>query len=316
MKRKKSLIVLMILGILLSVGSPASAAFWEMNGNTFTHDPTLIKEDNYWYQFYTGEGLKVSQAGDNMNWREVPQIFPEPLSWWSDYVPNQNYNDVWAPDIQYYNGKYWLYYSVSEFGENTSAIGLMSADRIDAGNWRDEGMVINSSSSDNFNALDPNLVIDENGEPWLAFGSFWSGLKVTKLDPATMKPNGGAYHSIAARPNNNDAIENPNITYKDGYYYLFTSIDKCCDGVNSTYKITVGRSENITGPYYDKNGVNMLYGGGTIFDGGNERFPGVGGQFVYNNNIFVRHAYDADDNGVPKLLINDLYWDNQGWPRY
>lgn len=213
------------------------------------------------------------------------------------YVPNHEPHQ-WAPDISYYNGRYWLYYSVSSFGSNTSAIGLASTDRISSGQWRDDGLVIRSTSSDQFNAIDPDLVIDKDGNPWLSFGSFWSGIKLTRLDKNTMKPTGSLY-SIASRPNNGGAVEAPNITYKDGYYYLFVSFDSR-KGVDSTYKIAYGRSTSITGPYYDKSGKNMMNGGGTILDSGNDRWKGPGHQDVLNNSILVRHAYDALDNGVSK----------------
>ncbi|PWU67636.1 arabinan endo-1,5-alpha-L-arabinosidase [Gracilibacillus dipsosauri] len=296
-----------------------SADFWDISGDTMLHDPSITQEGSTWWAFGTGEvdknGVRVLRSFDGSNWHATPVIFPQPLSWWSTYVPLHASNQ-WAPDIQYYNGRYWLYYSVSSFGSNNSLIGLTSTDSIVSGNWRDDGLVIRSTTADNFNAIDGDLVIDENGQPWLSFGSFWSGIKLTKLDPNTMKPTGQIY-SIAARPNVSDhAIEAPNITYKDGYYYLFVSFDHCCRGVDSDYKIAYGRSKNITGPYYDKNGVNMLNGGGTILDAGNERWIGPGHQDVYNNNVIVRHAYDANNNGAPRLLINDLYWDSNGWPTY
>lgn len=175
-------------------------------------------------------------------------------------------------------------------------------------------LVIRSTSSNNYNAIDPELTFDKDGNPWLAFGSFWSGIKLTKLDKSTMKPTGSLY-SIAARPNNNGALEAPTLTYQNGYYYLMVSFDKCCNGVNSTYKIAYGRSKSITGPYLDKSGKSMLDGGGTILDSGNDQWKGPGGQDIVNGNILVRHAYDANDNGTPKLLINDLNW-SSGWPSY
>ncbi|MDL4841771.1 glycoside hydrolase family 43 protein [Aquibacillus rhizosphaerae] len=305
--------------MLLMLVPIASADFWEVTGDTMLHDPSITQEGNTWWAFGTGEvnqnGIRVLRSDDGSNWNATPVIFPEPLSWWSRYVPNHESNQ-WAPDVQYYNGRYWVYYSVSSFGSNNSLIGLTSTESINSGNWRDDGLVIRSTTSDNYNAIDGDLVIDENGEPWLSFGSYWSGIKLTKLDSNTMKPT-GQIHSIAARPNVSDhAIEAPNITYKDGYYYLFVSFDHCCQGVDSDYKIAYGRSENITGPYYDKNGINMLNGGGTILDAGNNRWIGPGHQDVYNNNIIVRHAYDANNDGAPRLLINDLYWDSNGWPRY
>jgi arabinan endo-1,5-alpha-L-arabinosidase len=192
------------------------------------------------------------------------------------YVPNHEPHQ-WAPDISYYNGRYWLYYSVSSFGSNTSAIGLASTDRISSGQWRDDGLVIISTAGDQFNAIDPDLVIDNNGNPWLSFGSFWTGIKLTRLDKNTMKPTGSLY-SIALKADNGGAVEAPSITYKNGYYYLFVSFDKCCQGVNSTYKIAYGRSTKITGPYYDKSGKKMTEGGGTILDSGNDQWKGRAAQ--------------------------------------
>lgn len=311
-KRKVWFTVLLALFLVVSAVIPASAAFWNLTGYTTAHDPSIIKEGNSWYVFYTGQGIQVSRSDNGTYWYQVPQIFLSPLSWWHLYVPKQNYNDVWAPDVKLYNGRVWVYYSISSFGSNTSAIGLVSASSVGAGSWRDDGLVLRTTSSDNYNAIDPNLVIDAAGNPWLAFGSWWSGIKITKLDKNTMKPTGTIY-SIASR---SGGIEGAFVTYRNGYYYLFASIDHCCQGVNSDYKIVVGRATNITGPYYDKNGVNMMNGGGTIFDAGNVRWKGPGGQSVYNNNLLVRHAYDAYDNGNPKLLISDLYWDSQGWPTY
>ncbi|MFD2699533.1 glycoside hydrolase family 43 protein [Paenibacillus shunpengii] len=317
MKKLKKWLLTAALATSVSVfglSSPGFAAFWNLTGDIGVHDPSIIKEGNSWYTFSTGQGIQVLKSDNGTNWYRVPQIFLSPPSWWSTYVPNQTHNDVWAPDIHEYNGRVWLYYSISTFGSNQSAIGLASASSVGAGQWRDDGLVLRTTTSNNYNAIDPNLVIDANGEPWLAFGSYWSGIKLTKLDKNTMKPT-GSIHSIAARPSNNGAIEGPSIVYRNGYYYLFASIDTCCQGVNSTYKIVYGRSTSITGPYVDKNGVNMLNGGGTVLDSGNVKWKGPGGQDIYSTNVIVRHAYDADDNGAPKLLINDLNWPN-GWPSY
>lgn len=317
LKKKSKVFYSMCLTLVLavSIAAPSFAAFWNLTGDVGVHDPSIIKENNMWWVFSTGQGIQVKYSSDGLKWTNGVQIFASPLSWWKTYVPNQTTNDIWAPDVHYYNGRYWVYYSISSFGSNTSAIGLVSTDSIIGGKWRDDGLVTRTTSANNYNAIDPNLTLDKDGNPWLAYGSFWGGLKLTKLDPATMKPTGTLY-SIAARPNNGGAIEAPTITYKDGYYYLFASFDSCCKGVNSTYKIAYGRSTSIIGPYVDKNGVSMMNGGGTIMDSGNDRWKGPGHQDVYNNNIIVRHAYDAQDNGAPKMLINDLLWDSNKWPTY
>ncbi|MBD7966619.1 glycoside hydrolase family 43 protein [Paenibacillus gallinarum] len=314
-KGKKWLVAGLLAGSLLGLSSPSFAAFWNVTGDTGVHDPSIIKEGNSWYTFSTGQGIQVLKSDNGTQWYRVPQIFLTPPSWWKTYVPNQTTNDVWAPDIQEYNGRVWLYYSISSFGSNQSAIGLASASSIGAGQWRDDGLVLRTTTSNNYNAIDPNLVIDAAGDPWLVFGSYWSGIKLTKIDKNTMKPT-GSITSIAARPSNSGAIEGPSMVYRNGYYYLFASIDSCCQGVNSTYKMVYGRSKNITGPFVDKNGVDMLNGGGTILDSGNNKWKGPGGQDIYGTNIIARHAYDAEDNGNPKLLISDLNWDSNGWPTY
>lgn len=286
--------------------------FWNLTGNLVSHDPTIIKEGNTWYVMQTGPGIGGKYSTDGLRWNPLPPVFPRPLSWWSRYVPDNRNNDVWAPELKGFNGRVWLYYSISTFGSKRSLIGLASAPSVQSGQWRDEGLVINTTSSDNYNAIDPDLAIDAEGNPWLALGSWNSGIKITRLDPATMKPTGRLV-SIASRPN---GIEAPTVMYRGGYYYLFVSVGKCCAGVDSTYHIVYGRSRNITGPYLDRNGTDMMRGGGTVLDRGNERWVGPGGQDIYGSNVIVRHAYDATDNGTPKMLINTLNWDAAGWPRY
>jgi arabinan endo-1,5-alpha-L-arabinosidase len=158
------------------------------------------------------------------------------------------------------------------------------------------------------------MVLDTNGEPWLVFGSFWSGIKLVKLDPSTMKPPSNYTLTSLAY---NSTIEAPFIVRRSGYFYLFVSFGYCCRGVDSTYNIRVGRSANLTGPYSDKGGASMMSSGGTLIDDGDSRWIGPGHNAVYlsgNTAILVNHAYDAQANGAAKLQIRPLYWDSQGWP--
>jgi arabinan endo-1,5-alpha-L-arabinosidase len=295
-----------------TAGSGGNTYHWPLTGNLGTHDPTLINENGTWWQFQTGVGIygKVSRNG-GLQWDPLPSVLPNGLSWWRTYVPNQSGNDVWAPDVKVYNGRTYLYYSVSTFGSKVSLIGLLSASSIDTGDWRDDGLVIRTTESNDYNAIDPDLVIDANGAPWLSFGSWNTGIKLTRLG-SNMKPTGSLY-SIASR---SGGIEAPAIVLRNGYYYLFVSVGTCCQGVNSTYQIRYGRSTSITGPYVDKSGVSMMNGGGSLLDGGNDRWRGPGGQDIAGTSVIVRHAYDAQDNGNAKLLISNLNWDNDGWPRY
>ena len=179
---------------------------------------------------------------------------------------------------------------------------------------RDELVISTKAGSNDYNAIDPNFTLDASGQPYLVFGSWFSGIKIVKLDKSTMKPT-GSVSTIAKR---SGGIEGPTIFYRDGYYYLFVSIDKCCAGTSSTYKTAYGRATKITGPYVDKNGNKMTDGYSSVLDAGNARWVGPGGQDIYRENgysIIARHAYDASANGAPKLLISDLKFSG-GWPTY
>lgn len=295
----------------------ASAAFWNLTGAVVTHDPSIIKENSTWWIFETGVGLPVKFSANGTAWSQGVRLFANDLAWWNTYVPNGSRDPkVWAPDIHKFGGRTYCYYSISIFGQNTSAIGLTSCSSIAAGDWRDDGVVLSSKAGVNaYNAIDPSLTIDASGNPWLVFGSWFDGIHVVRINPGTMKPTGSIF-SIATR---SGGIEGANIVFANGFYYLFVSIDKCCQGVNSTYKIAYGRATSITGPYTTKSGGAMSSGAATVLDAGNTRWKGPGGQDVYQNGsawLIARHAYDANSNGTPTLLINDLFWDASKWPTY
>ena len=144
--------------------------------------------------------------------------------------------DLWAPDIHFRDGKYWLYYSVSSFGSRVSAIGLATATALNpasgATQWENQGMVVSTNNSSNHNAIDPNVVVDADGAPWLAYGSFWTGLKMIKLDAATGKPAAGA-QLLSIASHSDGGIEAPFIIRHGQYYYQFVSWDKCCVGARA-----------------------------------------------------------------------------------
>ena len=296
------------------------------------HDPVAIEADGKYYIFGTGPGIESAVSEDKVNWTksESPVFDPMP-EWFKREVPKFN-GHIWAPDISFHNGKYYLYYSISSFGSNLSCIGVATNTTLDKNNkqykWEDHGVVIQSvPGRDNWNAIDPNLIFDEKNTPWLSFGSFWGGIKIVKLnDDLISLAEPQEWHTIASRPRNSDlkdaeagngAIEAPFIIKKDGYYYLFVSFDLCCRGARSTYNVRVGRSESVTGPYLDKEGVPMTQGGGTLFIEGNEEFYAIGHNSVYkfdDQYYMFSHGYDAHDRGKPKLLVHILDWDYDGWP--
>jgi len=293
---------------------------WKLSGNLDAHDPVIIKQGDIWYMFTTGVGISMKRSENGTHWENLGKVFRSQPDWHRQMVP-RNDGNLWAPDIFYHQGRYYLYYSVSSFGSNTSVIGLATNVTLDPQNadydWVDGGAVIQSTGADDYNTIDPNVAQDRAGNLWLGFGSFWSGIKLVRLDSETMKPAANpTLVSIASRPGST-AIEAPFIIERNGYYYLFVSFDFCCRGVNSTYKIMVGRSQEITGPYLDKDGNDMVNGGGSLVDAGDSRWIGPGHNSVHQQGhsaILVNHAYDKLNSGRATLQIRPLYWDADGWP--
>lgn len=292
------------------------------------HDPCMIKGDGLYHVFCTsqmreGKGLiHWRTSPDMINWTfkgSVMPVFPE---WVIDEIPDTR--GAWAPDISYVNGRYHLYYCASLFGKNHSVIGLLTTPTLDTARpdfgWKDEGLVIRSREGDRYNAIDPSHIVDAEGRRWLSFGSFWSGLQLVELDPATGKPKKGAKIRRIAGRGKPGAIEAPFIFRRGGWYYLVAAYDFCCRGVNSSYYTCVGRAQTIDGPYLDDAGQKLTDGGGTVLlrAGEGDRFKGPGGASVFEENgayFIVYHAYDAEKNGRPALRIQQLEWTADNWPK-
>lgn len=292
------------------------------------HDPCIIKSGDTFYVFCTTPRTDAPaqipsyRSRDLLHWQTGGHIFSEMPVWAQQAVPEAQ--TCWAPDVSYFNGEYSLYYACSSFGSNHSVIGLATSRTLDPADsgyrWEDRGLVLESHKGDDFNALDPNRVIDREGKHWLAFGSFWTGLKVMQLDPQTGKLLSDAQrHDLARRPDPPDAIEAAFIIQHAGNYYLFASFDFCCRGADSTYYTIVGRSRDILGPYVDRSGKPLLIGGGTpvLAAGGERRWRGPGHIAILRDaakDYIVYHAYDASHDGRPTLRIAPLGWTDDHWP--
>ena len=294
------------------------------------HDPVVAKEGDTYYLFNTGMGIGVYTSKDLKKWDRSEPVFAEKPSWTDSVVPEFK-NHIWAPDIIEKDGTWYLYYSVSAFAKNTSAIGVVTNKTLDPESenykWTDHGIVVRSvPDRDMWNAIDPNIVFDENDTAWMSFGSFWNGLKMVKLAENLLEiAEPEEWRSIARRErsfelDNKDpgdaALEAPFIFKKGDWYYQFLSWDLCCRGENSTYKVVVGRSKNATGPYMDKSGNPLNEGGGTLVLQGIENWYGAGHNSVYTfdgTDYMFFHAYDANDDGAPKLGIKEIEWVD-GWP--
>lgn len=325
-----------------------------------THDPSIAFDHGTYYVFATGAvypkgpatppapdirtqprtrpataqlpQMQIRCSKDLHVWRLCGTVFPKVPEWIQKTSPETR--ELWAPDISYYDGLFHLYYAFSAFGKNTSGIALATNKTLDPASpqykWMDRGLVLRSLATDDFNAIDPNLVLDANGQPWLAFGSFWKGVMMQRLDRATgllsktdtkIYPLASRYPGPLMHPRNpnlppdSEAIEAPFVFRHGEYYYLFVSFGLCCRGVKSTYRTMVGRSKNVTGPYADRQGKPMLDGGGSPVLSANSKWLGPGGESLFRHDgtdYIVFHAYSAVD-GHPALHISTIAW-KDGWP--
>ncbi|MEV4355352.1 arabinan endo-1,5-alpha-L-arabinosidase [Nonomuraea sp. NPDC049625] len=284
-----------------------------VTGDIGVHDPSVVKRpDGSYLLVHTGDNITIKTSTDRTAWHNAGVVFPGGAPWTTSYTGGST--SLWAPDISYRNGRYYLYYSASTFGSRNSAIFLATSTTGASGSWANQGMIISTTSSSNYNAIDPNLVVDAQGRWWLSFGSFWTGIKLIQLDPATGKRLGTSITGLAQRTGTT-AIEAPFIFRHGSYYYLWVSFDACCQGASSTYRIMVGRSSSVTGPYVDRNGVAMTSGGGTQVLAGHGSVHGPGHQAVVpDSDAEVLYYHYYADNGAPLLGINLLGYDSAGWP--
>jgi len=302
----------------------SEAQILDLQGDlTPIHDPSIIRQGNTYYVFSTNRFqqklLPIFCSQDLRQWKFCGNVFDAVPEWASKEIPSAR--GVWAPDISFINGEYRLYYAISTFGSNHSVIGLTTNKTLDRASpeyrWIDQGLVLASTRGDDFNAIDPTNVVDADGNDWLAFGSFWSGIKMRRLDRKTGKlsKDDATLYSLASR-RDPAAIEAPAIIRHGDKYFLFVSFDLCCRGKDSTYKIMVGRAEKITGPYYDRDGKSMMAGDGTLLLQGSNNWRGPGGQSVFSDpagDVMAFHSYSAE-TGRANLKIARIVWEN-GWPK-
>ncbi len=299
------------------------------------HDPVMAYERGTYYLFATGNGISWATSKDRKTWTVQSTPFIEKIpSWTADSVQGFR-THVWAPDIIKWHGRWWLTYSCSAFGKNTSAIGVMSSERLN-GQWKDEGCIVRSvPKRDDWNAIDSNIAIDDNDNPWMVWGSFWDGIQIAKLDTTMHLASKPVTVARRHRPGDPNAAENPTSKYagrnaieapfifkKNGYYYLFVSWDYCCRGAKSNYRVAVGRSKNIAGPYLDRNGKDMANGGGNLFiEGDKKEYEAAGHCAAYtfqengkDTDVFICHGYSTKQNGMALLVQRPIKWTNDGWP--
>lgn len=312
--------------------------------NPSVHDPVMAYDNGRYYIYQTGMNIGVMSSADLKTWKEEPSVLKESPRWAMDSI-NGYRGHTWAPDIIRGNDGLWhIYYSCSTFGKNRSAIGEAVGKTLDPSSpdygWEDRGMVIASHpGKDNFNAIDANVIFDKKGNPWMTFGSFWGGIQLFQLDKSMHKPVTDCKLIVSRRekgkPRRDNSVEGPFIIHRGNYYYMLVSFDYCCRGMDSNYKVAVGRSKNVAGPYKDKHGRRLDRGGGTIIYSSDPEFVAVGHCSAYSLNqlkaaatstgtpgyadkdddswVFLAHGYSSKHGGNSKIFMRKMTFVDD-WP--
>ncbi|KAL1297467.1 hypothetical protein AAFC00_004993 [Neodothiora populina] len=292
---------------------------------TNTHDPALIRRtsDGEYFRFATGGGIAIHKASSLTG----PWVYQgEALSGGSK-IDNSGAKDMWAPDVSYVGGTYYMYYAVSAFGTQNSVIGVATSKTMEVGSWTDHGSAgISSTTGKPYNAIDPNLYVGSDGKYYMQFGSFWTDIFQTTMKSSLTGTSGSGATNIAFNGSGTHSLEGSYMVYRDNYYYLFFSSGQCCNYDTSRpakgdeYKIMVCRSTSPTSGFVDKNKVSCLNGGGTEVLASHDHVYGPGGQGVYNDpkNGWVLYYHYVDTtvsylDGDKKLGINKISWSG-GWP--
>jgi arabinan endo-1,5-alpha-L-arabinosidase len=297
--------------LLLGVAAAPPQAAATTTGANGTHDPSrMIESDGKFYVYSTGGGSKSST--DGLAWTQGPGLFPSGIPQTTTSVVSSN-EGVWAPDLLYLNGQYYLYYSIAN-AQNACAIGLITSPTLNPSSpsykWTDHGLVVSNTGSDTYCTIDPAPLLDASGDLWLSWGSGYSHpstsntIWVTRLDNTTGLPS-STDTAKPGHPLEQGHIEASYLYYHSSYYYLFWNSGGCCSGASSSYEIHVARSQTITGPYT----------GSKIFYSSTGSIHGPGQIGIYDQcgaDRFTYHYYP--DTGGSVLGENELSWGSDGWP--
>ena len=299
------------------------------------HDPSIIRRADGSYIAYSTDlpflhsshFLAQRCSADLVTWTACGYVFDSMPAWVTANYPEAQ--GIWAPDISWFGGLYHLYYAVSSLGSQHSAIAMATNVTLDPGDaryhWVDQGQVLASSAGADFNAIDPNVIVDSSGartRVWLSYGSFWGGLYQQEVDPLTgqLMPGSTRYH-LAGQPSaRNGAIEGAAMVAHNGWYYLFASVGICCNIPieQDTYQQIVGRSRNLHGPFLAEDGGSLLQGGGTVLATSDSNWLAPGGGSLWQSpdgqqTLLAFHALQRSQNGALDLWVMRVGWQDD-WP--
>jgi arabinan endo-1,5-alpha-L-arabinosidase len=284
-------------------------------------DPTVIRVGENFYAYGTEDNwgeeggyhlVPVIKSRDLVNWEVVGNSMDKKPSW-------KPKGGIWAPDVTPVADKYWMYYSFSTWGDPNPGIGFAISDDPE-GPFVDQGPVFFSEEIGVKNSIDP-FYWEEDGKNYLFWGSF-HGLFLTELSPDGKKAVG---EKIQVAGNHLEAIY---VHYREGFYYLFGSAGSCCEGANSTYRVLVGRSRDLTGPYLDSQGNDLMDGksgdlvlarnpgeDGVVGPGHNSEIvtDDLGQDWLLYHGMNLQKAKLKNGTNRRALYLDPIMWVN-GWP--
>ena len=316
-----------VMGLAVALGATATfAADWfATDVRQQGHDPTMYRDENGYILMSTNNNLAMWTSEDMVKWSAKGQIFSDSPQWLKDAVGGKT-DGIWAPDLFHFNNQYGVFYCGSVFGKRTSAIGVVTNANLDfsssADGWTDQGEVTRTTNSNNYNAIDADVVVTPDGEYWMTYGS-WNagGIRLIKLDPKTGKQASDDKTNYQIATRGGSGIEGPSLIEHGGQYFLFTAWDVCCkqgDEIEqTTYKTAMGRADKVNGTYVDRNGKNLNDGGGTILMQRYSRYVGPGGGEAFkdlNRIRFVHHYYDLTGDKFNHIHIRDVVFSDDNWP--
>jgi arabinan endo-1,5-alpha-L-arabinosidase len=336
----------MVLGLLLAcLGSriqgdalpvsnwsafPGDSVTYENGGNV--HDPCVFHFGSKYFCVSTsGDGFGVMRESPNLEkWTVLGPVLEQFPTWLTE---RYRHRSLWAPNVQRIGDELRMYYCMSNWGTNDSVIGFLDCKKFDPNDplkgWVDQGLVLESKvGRDVFNAIDPEIAVDGAGNPWMFFGSYFAGLFTVALDKTTGKladPDPSNLKLVARNTGEKgNPLEASAICHRGDYYYLFTSYGLAGQGVRSTYRIMVGRSTHIDGPFLDEAGVDMAKGGHLnvlkssppMFSPGHcHVFQDTDGRWLMPYHFYDGRRYWGNGLwGLPELQIRELLWSPDGWP--
>ena len=286
--------------------------------------PEIYNYDGTYYGFIMAGGITIKTSKDLREWTKTGTVFPsaQPYDWMKDETTGVPGGTIWAPGIYKIGDTYCVYYCQSTSGSQHSFIGLATNTTLNPNNkdykWVDKGCVIHSYVGDDYNAIDPNVIIDDNNQPWLVYGSYWSGIKMRKIDPDTLllDQNDETVYDLAAAQTRNGPEAGYMIKHGD-YYYLFVA----CGSFSTGYWNGVGRSKSVTGPFLDADGVDMMKQGATAVNAYRDGFTKCGHSSVMTDTDGTQYhvteyfkTFDDGSSSTSLLSISRIIWTEDGWP--